>query len=340
MPHGYSRNLYSEMFNTDKYLQLTPQQRCLWIYLFGGDDTFKSGLLPKRYELMKLQSGLDKAGVDEALALFASDEYGWIHHDEKYILVKDFVEDQSNSANWVAGAIAEAKSLQDKTQLAKYVIDRYGVGMASDAVETPSARRRDAVGTPSKRRSNGVGRRADSVSEAVSEVRASANADDGPAERRPSREQPAKSTPPKLEKPKPYTPEQLELAREMCEVVEELTGLGYTVVNPRTPESFAAGLARSGLPDDELRAAWHWGSCEPFWAKQMCGMGAWHSGQLFKSLKNAWVAAGSPPPPDRGDGLATGAPSGPPISPTPLEGVPLLMSEFQDYPGGEDVVTT
>lgn len=141
MANGYSRNLYCDLFEGDKFLDLSPEQRLLFIYLFGNKDVLRCGIVRISYRKMELQSGLSRPEIVKSLELFASADYQWIEQDEAYIWLVDFIEDQCNSAKWFIGARREAESLLGKTLLAERCLDRYPVDWFGD--RTAIGRRSD-----------------------------------------------------------------------------------------------------------------------------------------------------------------------------------------------------
>jgi|GEM_PF-4042245 len=287
MPLGYSRNIFPELFSTDKWHDLTAGQGYLWLYLIAGEHPTRCGIVPIRYHAMIAFSKgtlTSRAEVDEALELFASPEYGWVETDGKFVWVCDFIEDQTNSTNWAIGALDEAYELRDKTHLASRCIEKYQQrfdwkpgperpkGRRSDGKRTASGRRTKGVKTPSERRRTPSERKSQSQSQSQDEASPGGDAAAKAAER-------------------PYTDADLDLAGRLIEIIERVAASGeYQIIasQARNVQAIASGIHRSGLSHEQISETFQWAARDAHQRATLVKMARWTVGSHYQDLRNKY----------------------------------------------------
>lgn len=80
------------------------------------------------------------------------------------------------------------------------------------------------------------------------------------------------------------------LAQRICDVLDKARADGLIVVNPRTVESLARFVERSGIDVQLLGKAWLWGwhDARGFWRAQMLNMASWSTAARWQTLVNQY----------------------------------------------------
>ena len=115
---GY-RQIHTKIWSDNWFLDLDPQEKLLFIYLFGNDKTSVSGFYEFSIKFASFETGLDQGFINDTLAVFEA--AGKVIVDGAYVWVKNLRKyNESKSPNVRKRILSDLEDLPDGVIKARY----------------------------------------------------------------------------------------------------------------------------------------------------------------------------------------------------------------------------
>ena len=89
------RQIHTKIWKDPWFLELPPERKLLFIYLFSNEQANLMGLYQLPLKVIAFETDLDKPAVEEALAQFAID--GKVHYEDNYIWIINMFQYNANN---------------------------------------------------------------------------------------------------------------------------------------------------------------------------------------------------------------------------------------------------
>jgi len=154
---GY-RQIHTKIWSDNWFLDLDPQEKLLFIYLFGNDKTSVSGFYEFSLKLASFETGLDQGFINDTLAVFEA--AGKVIVDGAYVWVKNLRKyNESKSPNVRKRILSDLEDLPDGVIKARYQSE-YGLPSngkpLTDPLPTPTKPLREHEHEHEKEQNNNI----------------------------------------------------------------------------------------------------------------------------------------------------------------------------------------
>lgn len=277
-----------DILEDDEYLELRAEFQLIWLTMIISRAGGKCGIYKFGFHALESKCGYSREVITDALNEFG--RLGWVERDGDYIWIRSRIKHRSYNNAWFQGALAEARSMLDKTALAQrcielYVPDRPGIGAA-----LPES----GAALPEPMPGVGAGHKQSKAKQSKAQIAKQSKEDSVSNETGAVATQPARKpreTDRKKVKPAAPPPENCaKLADRICGLLDKARADGLTVINQRTQATLARFIERSGFDPQLLGKAWLWGWHEErgYWKTQMLNMASWGQKQRWQHLVNQY----------------------------------------------------
>ena len=97
------RQIHTQIWRDNWFLDLEPDEKLMFIYLFSNDSTNLAGLYEIHERVIQLETGLDKARIEEILKRFERE--GKVHYQDGIVWIVNMKKYHSNAGEKVRRSI-------------------------------------------------------------------------------------------------------------------------------------------------------------------------------------------------------------------------------------------